>query len=278
MAKALHPHSVTLALLTTTFSFVMVLIGLSLALMIITVYLLRLITYGTPDTTLILSAFIVLGKRRSFYRMTPVTDTLSSGPLGQGGYSLLVNGENIAELLPLHFGSQFPFAEQAGQMIFAVCFVGSFILWSMGIAWIILAVLSIFSVVRKGKISFSMAYWGMVFPHGTFAILSVQLAKVLDSPFYRVFGALWCCECLRCVSYLLDDLMPRLKGVVFSLWMWMFTRSIPAFIDGSLFKAPYVPDEPKRRKSISEVEKGEDTLAVDGGNSIVNGETKASQE
>ena len=196
MAKALHPHSVTLALLTTTFSFVMVLIGLSLALMIITVYLLRLITYGTPDTTLILSAFIVLGKRRSFYRMAPVTDTLNSGPLGQGGYSLLVNGENIAELLPLHFGSQFPFTEQAGQMIFAVCFVGSFILWSMGIAWIILAVLSIFSVVRKGKISFSMAYWGMVFPHGTFAILSVQLAKVLDSPFYRVFGALWCCECL----------------------------------------------------------------------------------
>ena len=163
-------------------------------------------------------------------------------------------------------------------MIFAVCFVGSFILWSMGIAWIILAVLSIFSVVRKGKISFSMAYWGMVFPHGTFAILSVQLAKVLDSPFYRVFGALWCCECLRCVSCLLNGLMPRLKGVVFSLWMWMFTRSIPAFIDGSLFKAPYVPDEPKRRKSISEVEKGEDTPVVDGGNSIVNGETKASQE
>ena len=62
MAKALRPHSVTLSLLTTTFSFVMVLIGLSLALMIITVYLLRLITYGTPDITLILSAFIVLGE------------------------------------------------------------------------------------------------------------------------------------------------------------------------------------------------------------------------
>ena len=80
-------------------------------------------------------------------------------------------------------------------MIFAVCFAGSFILWSMGIAWIILAVMSIFSVVRKGKVPFSMAYWGMVFPHGTFAILSVQLAKVLDSPFFRVFGALWCCKC-----------------------------------------------------------------------------------
>ena len=105
----------------------------------------------------------------------------------------------MAELLPLHFGANFPFVENSGQMIFAVCFAGSFTLWAMGIAWIIVAVLSIFSVVRKGKIPFSMAYWGMVFPHGTFASLSVKLALVLDSQFYRVFGSLWCCTCLRSV-------------------------------------------------------------------------------
>jgi len=237
VAKALISRSVTFALLTTAFSFVMVIIGLSLALMIITVYLLRLITYGTPDVTLILSSFIVLG------------------PLGQGGYSLLVNGENLAELLPLHLGSGFPFIDQAGQMIFATCFAGAFILWSMGIAWITLGVLSIFSVVRKGKVPFSMAYWGMVFPHGTFAILSVQMARVLDSTFYRIFGAFWCC-------------------VVFSLWLWMMTRSIPAFIDGSLFKAPYIPEETNRRKSISETEKGEGTPVGIGRFSIASGETK----
>ena len=66
LAKALMPHSVPLALLTTTFSFVMVLIGLSFALMMITVYLLRLVVYGAPDATLILSAFIVLGKRSRY--------------------------------------------------------------------------------------------------------------------------------------------------------------------------------------------------------------------
>jgi len=54
----------------------------------------------------------------------------------------------------------------------------------------------------------------------------------------------------------------------------MFTRSIPAFIDGSLFKAPYVPDEPSRRRSVLEVEKGRDTPEGDGG-SISSGETKA---
>jgi len=184
----------------------------------------------------------------------------------------------MAELLPLHFGSQFPFIEQAGQMIFAVCFAGSFTLWSMGIAWIILAVMSIFSVVRKGKVPFSMAYWGMVFPHGTFAILSVQLARVLDSPFYRVFGAIWCCKCFRCVFCLFGDLTSCLKGVVFSLWLWMFTRSIPAFIDGSLFKAPYVPDKSSRRISIPEAEKGENTPAGDGGNSVTDEETKVFEE
>jgi tellurite resistance protein TehA-like permease len=127
------------------------------------------------------------------------------GPLGQGGYSLLLNGENMSELLPLHYGADFPFVQQSGQipflaqsgqMIFVACLAGSFILWAMGIAWIIVAVLSIFSVARKGKIPFSMAYWGMVFPHGTFASLSVKLALVLDSSFYRAFGGLWCCTCL----------------------------------------------------------------------------------
>ncbi|KAF9777367.1 voltage-dependent anion channel [Thelephora terrestris] len=246
LAKALLPHSTKLALITTTFSLVMVLIGLSFALMIITVYLLRLITYGTPDITLILSSFIVLG------------------PLGQGGYSLLLNGENMSELLPLHYGADFPFVQQSGQipflaqsgqMIFVACLAGSFILWAMGIAWIIVAVLSIFSVARKGKIPFSMAYWGMVFPHGTFASLSVKLALVLDSSFYRAFGGLWCC-------------------VVFSLWLWMFTRSIPAFIDGSLFKAPYVSEEGNRRKSILEIEKGQDTPVGDFTCPLAKGEKK----
>ena len=77
-----------------------------------------------------LRAFIVLGSVQLF-RVSPLVDTAGSGPLGQGGYSLLLNGENIAELLQATFRS---FVEYSGQMIFAVCFVGSFILWSMGIA------------------------------------------------------------------------------------------------------------------------------------------------
>ncbi|KAI0745700.1 voltage-dependent anion channel [Earliella scabrosa] len=220
LSNAFMPISTTIALLTSAFSFTMVLIGLSFALMMITVYLLRLVTSGPPDPALILSAFITLG------------------PLGQGGFSLLVNGQDLSELLPLHMGDQFPTIELAGQMIFAGCFLGAYALFSMGVAWIILAVISIWHVRASSQIPFSMAYWGLIFPNGVFALLCVQLAKVLDSPVFRVIGTTW-------------------TAVVFILWLTVFVRSIPSFIDGSMFKAPYVPDEVVPPKSQPEdAEKG----------------------
>ncbi|KAI0081901.1 hypothetical protein K474DRAFT_1586835 [Panus rudis PR-1116 ss-1] len=206
LANALREHSHTLALVTTGFSLTMVIIGLSMALMIITIYLLRLIIHGPPDPSLILSAFVTLG------------------PLGQGGFSLLVNGENLSHLIPLHILNDFPQSETAGQMLFAGCFCGAYVLWSMGIAWILLAICSILHVRRSTQLPFSMSYWGLVFPNGVFALLCVQLAKVLDSGFFRAFGAAWSC-------------------IVFLLWITIFARSIPPFIDGSLFKAPYVSDD-----------------------------------
>ena len=123
---------------------------------------------------LILSAFITLG------------------PLGQGGFSLLVNGQDLSELLPLHMGDPFPTIEPAGQMIFAGCFLGAYALFSMGVAWILVALITIFHVRAEAKLPFSMAYWGIIFPNGVFALLCVQLAKVLDSPVFRAIGATWC--------------------------------------------------------------------------------------
>lgn len=176
LSAALRPLSTTLALVTTGISFCMVIIGLSLAMMMTTVYLARLIVYGPPDVNLILSAFIVLG------------------PLGQGGYSLLVNGADLAAQLPLHITGEFPMSAATGQLLYSFCFCVSYILWSMGICWITIALLSIFSVVRQsGFPNFGLAYWGLIFPNGVYALLSVQLGTVLDSGFFRVFGALWSC-------------------------------------------------------------------------------------
>nr|VWP00257.1 Mitochondrial division protein 1 [Ganoderma boninense] len=186
LSHALLPHSTTVALFTSAFSFTMVIIGLSFALMMITVYLLRLIT--------------------------------------SGGFSLLVNGQDLSEILPLHMGDEFPTIALAGQMVFAGCFLGAYVLFSMGVAWILLAIVTIFHVRAEVKLPFSMAYWGLIFPNGVFALCCVQLAKVLNSPAFRAIGATWSC-------------------IVFLLWLTVFVRSIPSFIDGSMFKAPYVPDE-----------------------------------
>lgn len=210
LATALKEYSHTLSLVTISISFSMLAMGLGFALMMITIYLLRLIIRGVPDARLVLSAFIVLG------------------PLGQGGFSLLVNGSAISELLPLHLaasGADFPQSALAGQMIFATCFCGAYALWSIGIAWIVVALCSIYHVVvaRGARLHFSMGYWGLIFPNGVFALLTVELSKVLNSGFFRVAGSLW-------------------SALVFLLWSAIFLRSIPAFIDGSLFQAPCLPD------------------------------------
>ena len=132
-------------------------------------------------------------------------------------------------------------------MIYAGCFIGGYILWSMGFAWIFISIISIWHVHRDNKLPFSMAYWGLIFPNGTFALLSVQLSKVLDSGFFRAFGAAWSC-------------------VVFLLWLCVFVRSIPSFIDGSMFKAPYVIDGPTAKEIPTfDIEKSTEKSVVESG-------------
>lgn len=170
LAQALQPHSVHHALITTTVSLTALFIGLAFVFMILTVYLIRLVLHGPPDATLILSAFITIG------------------PFGQGGFSLLINGHNLSILLPLHLGENSP---STGQMLYAACFCGAFIFWATGLAWALIAFSSIFAVIRKQQIPFSLACWGLVFPNGVFALLSVELGVVLGSPFFHYFGAIW---------------------------------------------------------------------------------------
>ena len=119
---------------------------------------------------------------------------LPLGPLGQGGYSLLVAGADLSIFFGDREGDQFPNLAITGDSLQIVLFCGSFILWSMGLAWIFIAFMTIFEVARKNKIPFGMAYWGLIFPHGVFAMLSVQMGHTLNSMFFKVFGALWSSE------------------------------------------------------------------------------------
>ncbi|KAK7032766.1 sulfite efflux pump SSU1 [Favolaschia claudopus] len=193
MAPALSTLDPAFSALTTTVSFNILLMGLSLALMIITVYLMRLVVHGPLDTGLILSSFIILG------------------PLGQGGFSMLVNAQNIGHImLPA------PFNPAAIQTI---CLCAAWTLFSMGLIWLCIALCSVGSVLLRQRVPFSISYWGTIFPNAVFALLTVQLGEELKSPVLNYLGAIF-------------------SVLVFLLWIFVFAKTIPAVWNTSLFFSP----------------------------------------
>lgn len=147
IAPALLPYSQYHALLTLTLSTVMVAIGVSLALMILTMYLLRLIVHGVPRGAGVLSVFIPLG------------------PMGQGGYSILLLGQGFRSVLPLKSNSEVLSQASTGEMINVICVCVAFVLWALGTMWFLYAVLAVQEVLRQGRFPFKLPFWGLIFPN-----------------------------------------------------------------------------------------------------------------
>ncbi len=148
LAQALYAQSVTCALTTIAFAIFIVSIGLALALMILTNYFNRLVLHGFPQGLSIVSSFIPLG------------------PCGQAGFSVLVIGQFMKDSLPVP-GSRSPFlgSAQVGEIVFALCVCISFVLWAFATMWLVYALLGIQHIVRRTRISFELAFWGMIFPN-----------------------------------------------------------------------------------------------------------------
>ena len=148
LAQALHAHSVTCALTTIAFTIFILSIGLTLALMILTIYFARLVMHGFPQGLSIVSSFIPLG------------------PCGQAGFCVLIIGQFMREALPVA-GSRSAFlgSAQAGEVVFVLCVCISFILWAFATMWLVFALLGIRHIVRRTRISFELAFWGMIFPN-----------------------------------------------------------------------------------------------------------------
>ena len=199
--RSLMPLSPTLALLSVSISLTMLAIGLSFTMMLTTAFLLRLYLHGPLDATIVLSTFTTLT------------------PLGQGGFSMLINGQDISTLFAQTALSD-PARQLGGQIVYSVCICGAYVLWSMGLAWVAVAAFSICRQARELP-RFKISHWCIVVPNGVFASLSLQLATALNSSFFRVFGAAWSC-------------------IVFVLWIGTFVRSIIGLWDGSIF-APAKP-------------------------------------
>ena len=212
MAQSLAVHSRMQALVTSVFSLTMGIIGLSITTMISWSFLLRLFLHGAPDATTV------------FATLTTLT------PLGQGGFALLVNGKVLAKLVPSQLDiNLFPQRDLVGQTILAICICFAYILWCTGLAWI---TMSLFVIARRARRlpRFCITYWSIVFPNGVFALCSLALGDALNSRFFRGFGAAW-------------------SILVFVLWIALFLRSIPAFVDGTLF----LPAVPRQDRALGKV-------------------------
>ena len=150
LGSAIQVYSRQHALQTLALSVFMVTVGLTLALMMLTVYLMRLIIYGLPPGASALSVFFPLG------------------PTGQSGYAILLIGQNINKLLP--FPSQrydFLNSRSTGAVVEVVCICVSFLLWSLATMWSLYALLGVYSTLRQSRIAFKVSFWGLIFPNVT---------------------------------------------------------------------------------------------------------------
>ncbi|ETW81336.1 C4-dicarboxylate transporter [Heterobasidion irregulare TC 32-1] len=92
---------------------------------------------------------------------------------------------------PQDISSPFLGSTSAGDIVYAVCICIVFIMWSLATMWLVFALLSLQSVVRKTRFPFRICFWGMIFPNGVHANLTITLYRVLDVRFFRVWGAVY---------------------------------------------------------------------------------------
>ncbi|KAL0956587.1 hypothetical protein HGRIS_002725 [Hohenbuehelia grisea] len=204
IALPLAKYSSLHALITITTSICLVTIGVSLAFMMLTVYLLRLIVHGLPPGATIVSVFLPLG------------------PMGQAGYSVLLIGQVLDSILPYgNFGILA--VGTTGHVIHVICLCISMMLWALTTMWVVYAFLAMHDVLRRNRYPFKLPFWGLIFPNGVYANLTLALARALDSRFFRVYGAIYS---------------------IFTLILWIFVscRTIMLLRGGQIFEAPCLED------------------------------------
>jgi len=202
VAQAMIPLDKSRVCLTLAVCMALVSVGLILAIMVFAIYLHRLIVHGLPQGISIFSAYLPLG------------------PLGQAGYAFLLMGEICKTLFPIQGSDKNIFADSmTPHILYVVAWVMSFALWSLATAWLLLGVMALGDTLVKVNLPFKVTFWGMIFPNGVYANLTIQLAGTIDSTILRVWGSIY---------------------AIFTLCLWTFAivRTMPSIWDGSIFEAP----------------------------------------
>lgn len=163
------------ARLTIIVSYILWGLGFSFAFMIMTLYYARLAIYKIPLATIIVSAFLPLGPcgQGSFGLLRLSSTLYDMSKQGQGG--LTASGEDTAIMAAAIYGVTIPIA---------------LILWGLGLAWLFIAVSSLFDLWLVSNLNFNLGWWGFTFPLGVFCTATTQLGQELNSTAFKILGTI----------------------------------------------------------------------------------------
>ena len=188
----------THGLITLIFSYCLWGMGMGLSFLVIALYLHRLTIYKIPGSEVVVSAFLPLG------------------PLGQGTFGLIemaVAGKKIfAETAFLE-------SDASDNTILKVSVIFGFMMWGLGLWWLVHGITSVLSRYLKGNIPFNMGFWGFVFPLGVFTSATIILGKVTHVHFFSYLSMVFI-------------------GLLVLLWLLIAYGTLKRAINRSIFVAP----------------------------------------
>jgi len=163
-AGLIAPHlSVAAATLLIYGGYVLFALSVPLALMIITLLVLRLAQHKLPGAELGVSMFLPLG------------------PLGTGALALLQLGAAAPRVLAAqHLGELAPVVTGTGLL-------GALVLWGFGAWWLALATLTTLRFLKTG-LPFNLGWWGLTFPLGVYTASTFGLAALTHLAFFNTLG------------------------------------------------------------------------------------------
>ncbi|KAI6035794.1 voltage-dependent anion channel [Pisolithus marmoratus] len=201
IAPVVSTYSPGGALITVTFCVCMVSVALPVVMMILTIYLLRCMVYGYPRGSLILSSFFPLG------------------PFGQSAYAILLIGSDLRSILPENFGEAEGLSQTTTTTVImgTVCVIIALMLWAIETMWLVFALLAVKRAVQsEGRFSFQLSFWGLIFPNGVYANITIILGSTFSSNFFRAYGAAY-------------------ATATFLLWLYVFVQTVRVLPSGRLF-------------------------------------------
>lgn len=153
------------ALWTLITSYILWGTGVPLVMVVLVMYFHRLTVHKLPPREVIVSAFLPLG------------------PLGQGGFVIMLLGKGAMDIFPktnsLALGS--------GKTLYTMGFGLALIMWGYGLVWLFFAL----ATISRTRFPFNLGWKGFTFPLGVFTVSTVTIAKESPSLFFNVLGTIF---------------------------------------------------------------------------------------